>query len=48
MNTIVGQEIIQLRNTFIPKFLVPLETLFDNNDLVIQPRIQQSDNELED
>lgn len=48
MNAIVGREIIQLSNNFIPRELVPLEILFDSNDVAVKPRIQPSDNELED
>ena len=33
----VGKNIIDLKTNFIPKGLVPLERLFDNNDVFLQP-----------
>ena len=33
---IVGQEIIDLKTNHIPRGLVPLETLFDNNDIYLR------------
>jgi hypothetical protein len=33
LNQIVGRDIVQLKNNVILKGLVPLEKLFDNNDL---------------
>ena len=35
-NMIVGQEIIDLKTNHIPKGLVPLERLFDNNDVYLR------------
>ena len=35
-NLIVGQEIIDLKTNHIPKGLVPLERLFDNNDVYLR------------
>ena len=35
-NSMVGQHIIELKNNFIPKGLVPLEIIFDNNDVFIK------------
>ena len=33
----VGQKIIELKTNFIPKGLVPLEIIFDNNDVFLKP-----------
>ena len=33
----VGKNIIDLKNNFIPKGLVPLERLFDNNVVFLKP-----------
>ena len=33
---IVGQEIIDLKTNHIPRGLVPLERLFDNNDIYVR------------
>ena len=35
--TMVGKNIIDLKTNFIPKGLVPLERLFDNNDVFLKP-----------
>lgn len=35
-NLIAGQEIIGLKNNHIPRGLVPLERLFDNNDVYLR------------
>ena len=35
-NLIAGQEIIDLKTNHIPKGLVPLERLFDNNDVYLR------------
>ena len=35
-NMIVGQEIIDLKTNHIPRGLVPLERLFDNNDVYLR------------
>ena len=34
-NNMVGQQIIELKTNFIPKGLVPLERIFDNNDVLL-------------
>lgn len=39
LNQIGGREILQLKNNCIPKGLVPLEKLFDNNDVAHQPKM---------
>ena len=39
-NMIVDHEIIELKTNHIPKGLVPLEILYDNKDVCVQPCIQ--------
>ena len=36
-NNMAGQKIIELKTNFIPKGLVPLERIFDNNDVFLKP-----------
>jgi hypothetical protein len=38
-NHIVGRDIVQLKSNIIPKGLVPLDKLFDNNDVASSPKI---------
>jgi hypothetical protein len=40
---IANHEIIELKRNHIPKGLVPLERLFDNNDVCVKPSIQYSE-----
>jgi hypothetical protein len=44
----VGRDIIQLKNNIIPKGLVPLENMFDENDVAKNPRITASEEDMED
>ena len=39
---------MQLKNNIIPKGLVPLEKLFDNNDVATNPKIIANDEDIED
>jgi hypothetical protein len=39
LNHIVGRDIVQIKNNVIPKGLVPLEKLFDNNDVARNPKV---------
>jgi hypothetical protein len=48
LNQIVGRDIVQLKNNVIPKGLVPLEKLFDNNDVERNPKVTPNDEEIED
>ena len=48
LNVIGGKEIIQLKINCIPKGLVPLEKIFDNNDVARNPKVTRNDNEVED
>ena len=43
-----NKEIIQLKNNCIPNGLVPLEKLFDCNDVAKNPKVIPSDTEVED
>jgi hypothetical protein len=47
-NQIAGRDIVQLKNNIIPKGLVPLEKLFDENDVARNPRITANDEDIED
>ena len=48
LNWIVDKEIIHLKNNCIPKGHVPLEKLFDNNDVAKNTKVTPSDTEVED
>jgi hypothetical protein len=48
VNHIAGREIIQLKNNTIPKGLVPLEKLFDDNDVAKNPRVTPNEAEVDD
>jgi hypothetical protein len=39
---------VQLKNNIIPKVLVPLEKLFDENDVTKNPKITVNDEDIED
>jgi hypothetical protein len=47
-NKIVGKDTMQLKNNIIPKCLVPLEKLFDNNDVAKNPKITVNDGYVKD
>jgi hypothetical protein len=47
-NHIVGKDIMHLKKNIIPKALVPLEKLFDNNDVARSPKITANDGDVED
>jgi hypothetical protein len=42
-NQIAGRDIVQLKNNVIPKGLVPLEKLFDENKMARNPKITTND-----
>ena len=48
LNVFVGKDIIQLKNNSIPKGLVPLEDLFDKNDVAKNPKVTPNNEEVED
>ena len=39
-----GKDIIQLKSNFIPIGLIPLEKLFDHNDVAKDPKVKPIDN----
>ena len=47
-NHIVGKDIVHLKSNIIPKGLVPLDKLFENNDMVRSPKITVNDGDVED
>jgi hypothetical protein len=47
-NQIVGREIVQLTNNIIPKGLVSLENMFEENDVARNPKITANDEDVED
>ena len=42
-----NSKVLQLKNNSIPKGLIPLEKLFDQNDVFKSPKIQADDEEVE-
>lgn len=48
INNIVDHEIIQLKNNCIPKGLVPLEKLFENNNVAKNPGVKPSHEDVKD
>jgi len=46
-NQIAGRDIVQLKNNIIQKGLVPLEKLFDENGVAINPKITANDEDVE-
>jgi hypothetical protein len=47
-NQISGRDIVQLKINIIPKGLVPLEKIFDNNDVAMSPKITMNEGDVED
>jgi len=45
INHIGSRKVLQLKNNFIPKGLVPLEQFFDNNDVLKKPRVHPKEEE---
>ena len=43
-----GKDIIQLKSNYIPKGLIALEKLFDQNDVSKDPKVQPAGNDIED
>ena len=48
MNSICGKEILELKADSIPRGLVPLEKLFDPNDVAKEPQLVPSYEDVED
>ena len=46
--TLGGKDIIQLKSNFIPRGLIPLENIFDQNDVAKYPKVKPVDNAIED
>ena len=46
--TLGGKDIIQLKNNFIPRGLIPLERLFDQNDVGKNPKVKPVGDAVED
>jgi hypothetical protein len=46
-NHIAGRDIVWLKSNIIPKGLVPLEKLFDNNDVARSPKITVNEGDVE-
>ena len=48
LTQLVGKYIIQLKSNTIPRALVPLEEIFDSNDVERSPKVAPSDAKVED
>jgi hypothetical protein len=48
LNKVVGHNIVELKTNHIPKGLVPLERLFDNNDVSRKVAIKSQEHEVVD
>ena len=48
LTQLAGKDIIQLKSNTIPRGLVPLEELFDNNDVAKSPKVAPVDVEVEE
>ena len=46
--TLGGKDIIQLKSNFIPRGLIPLEKIFDQNDVPKNLKVKFADNAIED
>ena len=46
--TLGGKDIIQLKNNFIPRGLIPLEIFFYQNDVAKNPKVKPTKNAVED
>ncbi len=40
LNNIAGHKVLQLKSNFIPKGLIPLEKIFDKNDIPVKPTVK--------
>ena len=48
LTQLAGKDIIQLKSNTIPSGLVPLEEIFDSNDVARSPKVAPSDVEVEE
>ena len=46
-NMTASKDIIQLKGNYIPKGLIPLEKIFDQNDVAKDPKVQPNENEIQ-
>ena len=42
-----GKDIIRIKSNFIPKGIIPLEKLFDQNDVAKKPKVQPHDYDIQ-
>ena len=47
-NSLGGKDIVQLKSNHIPRGLIPLEKLFDQNDVAKDPKMKPADDVVED
>ena len=47
-NSLGGKDIVQLKNNHIPRGLIPLEKLFDQNDVARDPKMKPTDDVVEE
>ena len=47
-NSLGGKDIVQLKSNHIPRGLIPLENIFDQNDVAKDPKVKPIDNAIED
>ena len=47
-NKLGGKDVIQLKTNFIPRDMIPLEKLFDQNDVAKDPKVKPVDNVVKD
>ena len=43
-----GKDIIQLKSNHIPKGLITLEKIFDQNDVAKYPKVQPNEDDIQD
>ena len=48
LTQLASKDIIQLKSNSFPRGLVPLEDIFDNNDVAKSPRVAPRDDEVEE
>ena len=48
LTQLAGKDIIQLKSNTIPRGLLPLEEIFDSNDVARSPKVAPSDVEVEE
>ena len=47
-NSLGGRDIVQLKRNRIPRGLIPLESLFDQNDVARDPKVEPAMDDVED